>query len=550
MMIKAKKYFNKLSFRRKIFVSLLVGSIIPLLFLTVYVSILAYTLSQTNRQDVLKDNIYQLEQNIDEKITVTNQSMNALMFNEKLKLFFQDKDNSIYDLYAAFKETFDPTISNILSLNYLIKNVYFISDNHSLTVRSNIFDFCDNSELPLRIKYYDLEMEPTWLIDRDKIYVVSTFPYTDKDTHTIIFFEINKEKFLDDLVTDHNVYGLSLRDIDGNSLTYDHLQGFTSKTEDQGLKLVNDWQLTITYDNHAFVSYSSRIFLATALIITLIILIGLGISRYLARTLTKTIGDVNKKLQIATANNYENIFHSVETDEFGQLVNQIGQMMEQVKQLMSEIYQSTIEKQKSEYKALTNQINSHFLYNTLSALNWHLLLSGDEELGQAVQDLSTYYRTTLNNGHSHLQLTKELTNVRSYIKLQLFMKPNSFQVKWEIDDSLLQVEVINLLLQPIVENAIEHGFHQQCPNPTITIKIQKVSQKDFTIIISDNGCGIPKETIDSLFTNHESSGYGLKNIQKRIHFYFGSTYGITIRSQSGLGTTVQILLPITEITTK
>ncbi|WP_302373541.1 sensor histidine kinase, partial [Enterococcus asini] len=99
-------------------------------------------------------------------------------------------------------------------------------------------------------------------------------------------------------------------------------------------------------------------------------------------------------------------------------------------------------------------------------------------------------------------------------------------------------------------NAIEHGFHRCVFDPTINIEIKRISEKDFTITINDNGCGIPEEMVEALLSSHKSNGFGLKNIQKRIHFYFGSPYGLTIMSQLGKGTTVQILLPISKTSIK
>lgn len=140
-------------------------------------------------------------------------------------------------------------------------------------------------------------------------------------------------------------------------------------------------------------------------------------------------------------------------------------------------------------------------------------------------------------------LQDELDNVQTYIDLQLFLHPDRFTVDYVIDEELLHVPIIHLLLQPIVENAIEHGFSQDLDDQLLSIKIQRETLDIFSIKIEDNGIGFNVQELDNILVA-KTHGYGLSNINQRIKFYFGDKYGLLFDSSEGMGTLVTILLPI------
>lgn len=214
------------------------------------------------------------------------------------------------------------------------------------------------------------------------------------------------------------------------------------------------------------------------------------------------------------------IFHSDQQDELGNLSNLIGTMMESIKRLITEVFQTKIYKQESEYNALVNQINSHFLYNTLSMINWQAIMSGNEESSRAIQTLSTFYRTTVNNGRAETKLKLEINNIQAYIALQLYLQPKLFTVAYHVDDTLLEYSVINLMIQPLVENAIEHGFQKLPKDAHIDLTVKRSGPAAMTITVADNGQGIAPEQADQILEQN-TRGYGLKNVDRRIKFYFG-----------------------------
>ena len=109
-------------------------------------------------------------------------------------------------------------------------------------------------------------------------------------------------------------------------------------------------------------------------------------------------------------------------------------------------------------QALRAQINPHFLYNSLSLINWKAIESGQEDISRITLELSNYYRTSLNKGRNTLTLEQELSNVRSYLQIQQLMHDGDFDVEIDVAAEILQYESLNLILQPLVENAIDHGI--------------------------------------------------------------------------------------------
>ena len=193
-------------------------------------------------------------------------------------------------------------------------------------------------------------------------------------------------------------------------------------------------------------------------------------------------------------------------------------------------------------KALQAQINPHFLYNSLSLINWKALEAGQNDISKLTLLLSAFYRTALNKGNNILSIGEEVKNVRSYIDIQLMMHDYNFDVEIEIPDKMKEYATLNLILQPLVENAIDHGIDLK-EDGRGKISIEGKEQKDdIYLIVSDNGIGMEQEKAQQMLTK-KSKGYGLRNVKERIELFFGTDYGVTVTSKPRHGTTICIHMP-------
>lgn len=226
----------------------------------------------------------------------------------------------------------------------------------------------------------------------------------------------------------------------------------------------------------------------------------------------------------------------------------IQMMIRRMKDLMERMVQEQEDKRKSELDALQSQINPHFLYNTLDSVVWMIESEQHREAIAMIKALAKLFRISLSKGNSIITLKDELTHARNYLDIQKVRHRNKYNVTMEIDPEICDCITIKLIIQPILENAIYHGLEAMDGEGEISVH-GYVKEGDIYIDISDNGIGIPQETIESLLTDKsrvraKGSGIGLWNVNQRIALYFKGDYGLSIRSELDEGTTVTIHLPM------
>jgi two-component system sensor histidine kinase YesM len=212
----------------------------------------------------------------------------------------------------------------------------------------------------------------------------------------------------------------------------------------------------------------------------------------------------------------------------------------------------------AEYRALQNQINPHFLYNTLEAIRSDAICEGSDNIASITEALATFFRYTISNFNSMVTLEAEVNNSENYFAIQNFRFGDKINLKINLDDedmSILEYEIPKLTLQPIIENAIIHGLEHKVGPGTIEIDI--TSTEDRLIIkVTDDGVGMDENVLSSINDRlHEISGQGPKqnntqkggialiNVNNRIKLQFGEKYGLRIYSIKDFGTSVEVTLP-------
>ena len=238
---------------------------------------------------------------------------------------------------------------------------------------------------------------------------------------------------------------------------------------------------------------------------------------------------------------------SDDRDEIGMLYRGFGSMMKRIRTLINEVYLSKITQKEAELKALQAQINPHFLYNTLSLINWKALAAGEEDISRMTLALSTFYRTALNRGRNVLQVETELSNTRAYLEIQSMLHDGDFDYEIEAQPEILQCESLNLILQPLVENAIHHGIEEKTDGRgKITVRGWK-EDNCVWFLVEDNGVGMEQEVADKILTM-ESKGYGVRNVDERIRLCYGEKYAMKVESVVGKGTKMTIHFPARRLT--
>lgn len=215
-------------------------------------------------------------------------------------------------------------------------------------------------------------------------------------------------------------------------------------------------------------------------------------------------------------------------------------------------------KRQAQFLALQNQINPHFLYNTLEGIRSEALMAGLENVASMTEALSTFFRYTISNVENLVTLEQELENTRNYFFIQQFRFGNRMSLEVIIDDEdkdeVLSYRIPKLTLQPIVENCIIHGLECQVGQGLLRVHIE-TTQSRLLVTVSDDGVGMESSVLEKMHRNlsvrsfdymkrdEHHGGIALVNVNNRIKLLFGEQYGLTVTSQVGVGTDVLIALP-------
>jgi two-component system sensor histidine kinase YesM len=249
-------------------------------------------------------------------------------------------------------------------------------------------------------------------------------------------------------------------------------------------------------------------------------------------------GDFDVKLKLTNRN------------EIGELCKTFNKMTRKVNKLINEVFIEKIRQKDLELQMLQNQINPHFLYNTLESIHMIAETNRDEKISIMAQSLGRILRFSISMKQDRVTIQEELNHLIDYIALQKVRFNNLFDITVNIDESIYKNLIIKMILQPIVENSIYHGLENIVEGGRINIS--GYVENSFVIFeIIDNGTGMDKTQVTNL--NDYINGYnnfyksiGLKNVNKRIKLYYGAEYGIEIFSTMGEGTKVKVILPCIE----
>lgn len=286
-------------------------------------------------------------------------------------------------------------------------------------------------------------------------------------------------------------------------------------------------------------------FLHPRIIVSLLIVAALLVSawflvdrstKYLLRHLYRVIDGV----KAVRDENFEIEVDESSGDEIGELAKSINRMLKKIRMLIDEMYKAELEKKGLELEVLQAKINPHFLYNNLSAINWIAIENGEDRIYEIATQMAAFYRTALNRGVNVDCLRVEVENIRAYVSLQLYAHDDSFDVEYDIDENLMDVKIPIFIMQPLVENAIEHGIDTlRAERGRIQIGISEEDQY-IMIKVHDNGKELYQKIGEDVMPR-ENFGYGVRNVDKRIRLLCGSSCGVTIYADAA-GTMSEIKL--------
>lgn len=452
----------------------------------------------------------------------------------------------LYDIVIALNSDIEPTIQFVLDSSDAIKKITIYTDESEHEIPSKYFQ---DVHVVQNSKWYQEMMnhDGTRLMsENNKLFIISPIRnYHSQRIETgFVRLDIDLETFSNEISSNHQDLDFILYDESGTELisTASNLQS------EEYIKL-NENSLYGTEITSAFYIHKSLLhipILEMLLPIIVVLMAFLLFSYVFVRLINKIIflrlERIMEQINCIDVDNFNIKIEDDKNDEISKLANCINEMSEKINHLFIELGETKDREKRAELEYLRAKIDPHFLYNIMDTINW-IAIDGDTELiCQIVHELSIFYRTNLNYGKTINTLYNEIENVKAYLNLQTIATSQGFDVEYKIDEQLLNYETCDFILQPLAENAINHGIKPlKDRRGFITVELYEMDDT-LHLLVTDNGVGLSKATRS--VSKFKKTNYGLKNINERIRLTFGDKYGVALTpAANGVGTMAKITLP-------
>lgn len=558
---KLVQWYKNLKFQRKVLLGYMAVALIPVIILGVFSYVQVRHLLIEREKQALNETLKQNVTALEGSLASYKNFMDSLVWNENLQQAVTQLYETNFQMYLAYRDVIDPMISNIRNLNSSVERITVYTSNKS------IYPHGENVRPLSEIGIETEELEDSrihWNYNEKNQLELYCKIYTEKKMEqNIVYMKISGKQTLDNLKKlFQDNFGIYITDETGD-MVFSYLAGQGDFGErwpvineeeifQSGRYVVKEaqielcrWRIVLYRPIGVILGSTKSITVLVLLVIIICVVLTMVASSVLSGSVVRPLRRLMHHVRQVEAGNLEvGIQEEESSDEIGHLMLSFRGMVKQLDYLINEVYQSKITQQEYEMKALQAQINPHFLYNSLSLINWKAIIAEQDEISEMAQLLSTFYRTTLNKGKNVTTVKGEWDNTCSYIKIQRMMHSGKFEADMEIEDSILEYEMLNLLLQPLVENAIMHGLDHKETEGTKRLTVQGRKEDNALVFeIRDNGCGMQRDVACNILTA-QSRGYGVQNVHHRIQLYYGEAYGLVYDSEWQIGTTVRLTIPI------
>ena len=531
---------------------------------------------------------------------MTTQTLHAIDSNLELMI-----DHVNQDTYAVFwSKMFQDTLEEVSKGNLTVKtrtelqdcltNIMLAGDYiSSIVFYDNIGNsfMCNREEVVLKKEisveeayWYEKAMEKDgdWIFETDGGGIVS---YKSKNRNILSMIRVIKKK------TDYSKLGILMVNIDEKTIreifdsvggnlnsnfyvlmndtlifgpeekeNYDVSRDIIGSLKENETKIVRSGENSMVYKKISSMIDGWTIAIETPLssfsnsisyfdtIIVLIVNIGMLILCwfFISRTVSRPIQKMEEQMMYS-----KSIPENMEVDEecedeitnlkrtYNNLLNSIRKLLERTKEEEKII-------RKNELDLILEQINPHFLYNTLDVISGLTLIGDQDKSFQMTQALGRFYRNSLNSGCQVILVREELDIIKSYMTIINIRYDNEISIEYEVDESLLDILMLKLILQPLVENAVHHGMRQKEGKGELRISVQALDDRLMEVSVRDNGVGIQEDKIRLILEGgykNSKSGFGLHSVKQRVELFYGVEDAVSISSQPGCWTEVRVRFP-------
>ena len=240
------------------------------------------------------------------------------------------------------------------------------------------------------------------------------------------------------------------------------------------------------------------------------------------------------------------------TDEIGTVAASLDHMLDENQRMIEEIkdskirlYETELAQQKMEILAYRNQINPHFLYNTLSCMRDMALIKDEDSIAEMAMALSDIFRYAV-KGSNIVTVRDEVSYIEKFARIIEYRFMGKILIETNVAEEVMDKPMIRFFLQPLVENSVFHGLESKMDDGYVDVRIESKGDR-LELTVKDNGCGMDEETLAKFRENidnpRESSGIGIPNIVQRLRLFYGEDYEMVAESEVDKGTVIRITVP-------
>lgn len=579
-----KKWFYRLSLRRRLWISFLLLTVLSIALTGTMSYWIAFRSTQQeafiSSQNTLNKSVRVLDEKFRHIIVTTSSMMLSDPFKLAMGEVYSNHDTGSYTRLSSMQtplgqmKIIEPSIQSVL-IDTPLGELYATNDlrNSQVSLKDTIFArYLDD---PKRVIWLEDHVDPLFMGNQRVISMIMKpiWEVSVKDVYVVVNVKEDaiRQAITDDLLDHTNHYFLISRSgeavlplsLETSSFQQDPEFLKLLQNEDSGffkydmngkpylvnysrLTMVDKWTLVSVQTQSDLLSQVNRIKTTTLFIMLCCAVLAFVLSNVISSLLLKPLHKLQGLMKKVEHNNLDVRFTSKYEDEVAHVGLKFNRMLEEISALIKDVKDAEYDKRKMEAKALQAQIDPHFLYNTLNTIIWKSESSQNQDVTEMIVSLSLLFQLGLNGGNEMTTLAKEIDHIRQYLNLQQKCYEGLFEYSIEVEDeSLLEWPILKIILQPLVENSILHGFQELEGMGIIRVSIT-CSNDILQLRVEDNGAGMDVQAVraDMRMEHSSDKSYALRNVYGRIRLYYGSNANIDLYSVPYISTSVTLTIPL------
>ncbi|WP_028545481.1 sensor histidine kinase [Paenibacillus taiwanensis] len=578
--------FRDRSIRQKLFLTYSLLMILPLVVICNYFYIYAMSVFESRIEKSFQETNLQMVSTADSFVRNMIKSSERPFYDERLiEILSKNYAAEKYETFAKsmdFRYVSDNVFKELMHFNPDIDSILIYPENSPLVYRrgyDSTFNYTyqpkrepwyqsivNNAERPVLIGMHEekqMYAKPRPVLSVGRI-LVDTETYKKLGVLLInfrmenlekLFSGLNHKKDVNQFIVDDN--GTVVFSSNPSMIGVEHKQVMSEIETNQDKYYVvqhksniSGWQFYSIVHRDKLLAEIIQIRNFALLLLLLLVVLGFCTAYLISGSISNPIQRLNRLMGKVRKGDFDVVAPQESLDEVGQLSGSFNQMTAEIKELIAQMKLEEQRKRSAELKALQNQINPHFIYNTLSVIKWMSQAQMADNITEAIDGMIKVLSFSTRNTQEFIYIEEEMDFIRSYLELLQLRYYNVFEFELEVDETLLSCKTLKFMVQPFVENAVFHGFVGDSPNYHLHIQVQKAGD-DVQFVITDNGVGVEQERLTELMQQEMSNtqtmnSIGVGNVSRRLKLHFGEKYGVNIHSSIGKGTQVIILIPAME----